>query len=119
MYGFLLYVIQQEQVLTELYSYIHQDPPPSDVAMTIEAHKYLEACNLLFEKGFLCHEKICRMDSPVLQNISSGFEYFSSWISTLLLEGIHLITRNNYLYSPLPPIPSKTRFPHPWKFFLE
>ena len=77
-------------MLTELYSYIHQDPPPADVATTIETHKihlYLEACNLIFERGFLCYKKICGMDSPVLDNIFSGFEYFSTWISMLLSEG--------------------------------
>ena len=50
----LFCVLQQKQVLTELYSYIHQDPEPSDVATTIETHKYLEACNLIFERQFLC-----------------------------------------------------------------
>ena len=74
-------------MLTELYSYIHQDPPSADVATTIETHKYLEACNLMFERGFLCQEKVCGVDSPVLKNISSGFEHFSTWISTLLSEG--------------------------------
>jgi len=57
------------------------------MATAIETHKYLEACNLIFEKGFLCHEKVDGMDSPVLNNISTGFEYFSQWISTLLSEG--------------------------------
>ena len=75
-------------MLTELYSYIHQDPPPANVATTIETHKYLEACNLIFERGFLCHEKVSGMDSPVLDNIFRGFEYFSTCISMLLSEGI-------------------------------
>ena len=70
--------MQQEEVLTELYSYIHQEPPPPNVASTIEAHKYLEACSLIFEKGFLCHDKICSMDSTVLQNISQGYKYFTT-----------------------------------------
>jgi len=83
----LFRALQQEQVLTELYSYIHQDPSPPDVATTIEAHRYLEACNLIFERGFLCHEKVTGMDSSVLKNISNGFDYFSSWISNLLSEG--------------------------------
>ena len=83
--------MQQEEVLTELYSYIHQEPPPPNVASTIEAHKYLEACSLIFEKGFLCHDKICSMDSTVLQNISQGYKYFTTWISTLLSEGTILV----------------------------
>lgn len=79
-------IMQQEQVLTELYSHIHQDPPPADVDATVETHKFLEACSLLFEKGFLSHEKVSSMDSTVLQSISSGYQYFTSWLSTLLSE---------------------------------
>ena len=45
--------MQQEEVLTELYSYIHQEPPPPNVASTIEAHKYLEAYSLIFENFFV------------------------------------------------------------------
>jgi len=71
--------IQQEEVLTELYSYTHQEPPPPNVATTIEAHKYLEACSLMFEKGFLCHDKICSMNSTVLQNIFQGYKYFTDF----------------------------------------
>ena len=55
----------------ELYSYTHQNPLPSDAESTTETLKYLEACNQLFEKGSLCYEKICDMDSSVLQNIST------------------------------------------------
>jgi len=77
-------------VLTELYSYIHQDPPPADVDTAVETHKFLEACNLIFEKGFLSHEKVTSMDSNVLQNISNGYQYFTSWLSTLLSEGTPL-----------------------------
>ena len=72
----------------KLYSYTHQNPLPSDAESTTETLKYLEACSQLFEKGFLCHEKICNMDSSVLQNISTGYKYFSEWLSTLLSEGI-------------------------------
>ena len=72
----------------ELYAYVHQDPPPADVETTRETMKYLEACNNLFEKGFLCHEKITSSDSTVLQNISNGYNYFTTWLSTLLSEGM-------------------------------
>ena len=82
------FYLQQEQVLTELYSHIHQDSPPADADTTAETHKFLEACNLLFEKGFLSHEKVSSMDSIVVQNISSGYQYFTSWLSALLSEGI-------------------------------
>ena len=74
----------------ELYSHIHQDPLPAGTDATAEAHKFLEACNLLFEKGFLSHEKVSTMDSMVLQSISSVYQYFTSWFSTLLSESILL-----------------------------
>ena len=66
--------LQQEQVLMELYSYTHQDPLPVDIAMTIETHQYLETCNRIFEKGFLCHEKICSLDLTVLQMATATFQ---------------------------------------------
>ena len=88
MCGLYFNSLQQEHVLMELYAYTHQSPLPTDAAATIETHQYLEACNQMFEKGFLCHHKICSLDSTVLQNISDGFNYFSAWLSTLLSEGI-------------------------------
>jgi len=91
-YKFVISIyLQQEQVLTELYSYIHQDPPPADVNTVVETHNFLEACNLLFEKGFLSHEKVTSVECNVLQNISKGYQYYTSWLSTLLTEG----TSNN------------------------
>ena len=71
----LMSYLQQEQVLTELYSHIHQDPPPADVEAVVETHRFLQACNLLFERGFLSHEKVNCMNSNVLQNISNGYQY--------------------------------------------
>ena len=53
----------------ELYAYVHQTPPPIDVAATSETLAYLEACNKLFEQGFLSHDRISNMDSQILRNI--------------------------------------------------
>ena len=39
----------------ELYAYIHQTPPPEDADVTSESLAYLEACNKLFERGFLTY----------------------------------------------------------------
>jgi len=78
---------QQEQVLSELYQHTHLEPPPADKASTSETLEYLQACNRLFEAGFLSHDKITSLDSPVLQSIDKGYEYFTSWLSTLLTEG--------------------------------
>ena len=47
----------------ELYAYIHQTPPQEDADVTSETLAYLEACNQLFERGFLSHERIRSNDS--------------------------------------------------------
>jgi len=41
----------------------------------------------LFEIGFLSHDKVASLDSPILKNIEDGCKYFTSWLSTLLEEG--------------------------------
>ena len=64
---------QQELVLSELHQYTTQVPEPEDVNSVKLTLQYLEACNRLFEKGFLSHEKICDTSSPVLDSISMGF----------------------------------------------
>ena len=56
---------QQEQILGELYWYIHQNPLPPDASSVSEALKYLEACSQLFEKRFLSHSKITSTNSKV------------------------------------------------------
>ena len=81
----LRYFLQQEQVLSKLYSYIHKEPPPADASSTSETLKYLQACHQLFETGFLSHKKIISLDSPVLQSIDKGYKYLTSWLSTLLM----------------------------------
>lgn len=37
-----------------------------------EVAKYLEACNLVFEKGLLSHRRVNNRWSPVLANIRHG-----------------------------------------------
>ena len=77
-------------MLGELVWYINQDPPPTDSRTASEVLAYLEACNLLFEKGFLSHDRIRSMDSQILKNTSKGYQYFSDWLSSLLCEGMVL-----------------------------
>jgi len=71
-----------------LFWYVNQLPAPPDSDTTNETLQYLQACHNLFEQGFLSHEKITDMESEVLKNISIGYEHFSSWLSTLLTEGM-------------------------------
>jgi len=77
----------QEQVLGELYCYTHQDPPPEDVSAAKETLLYLEACNLLFEQGFLSHDLVRSADAKVLTNINKGFSYFTEWLDSLFKIG--------------------------------
>ena len=62
--------MQQKDVLTKLYSYISSDPKPADMKCTL---KHLEACNLLFEKGFLSHNKVSSHKRQVLLNVKAGY----------------------------------------------
>ena len=82
---------QQEQVLGELFWYVNQYPPPDDASEVQETLAYLEACSLIFERGFLSHDRIRNLDSEILQNITKGYDYFSGWLTSILKEGTVLI----------------------------
>ena len=79
--------VQQEHVLTELYSYVDQNPPPSDAPSVKCTLKYLTACNQLFEQRFLSHKRVSSMEPEVLVNIEKGFHFFSEWLQSLTDEG--------------------------------
>ena len=77
---------QQTEVLRELYMYLHPGPGvpiPHDRESVQQTHNYLQACNLLFEQGFLAHTKIWDMTSPVLTNIWQGYDFFVQWYNAL------------------------------------
>jgi len=40
--------------------------------------KYLDACNLLFERGILSRRRINGIDSQVLTNIRNGMKFFET-----------------------------------------
>jgi len=71
-------------VLGELYWYVNQTPPPIDASEVSETLAYLKACSLLFEQGFLSHDRIRSMDCDIIKNITQGYEYFSGWLSSTL-----------------------------------
>ena len=78
---------QQEHVISELKEYTAATPPPpfaANVRLTIQ---YLEACNQLFERGILAHVRIWSGDSTILQNMEKGYNFFCSWLDSLLEEG--------------------------------
>ena len=80
-------VIQQENVLTELYSYVNQIPPPADAPSVKCTLKYLTACSQLFEQGFLSHKRVSIKEREVLVNIEKGFCFFSEWPQSIIDEG--------------------------------
>ena len=84
----------------ELHWYINQEPPPVDAGTATETLEYLEACNLLFERGFLSHDRVRSMNADVIQNISKGFSYFTEWLDSLLSEGTHTSALNVCTYLP-------------------
>ena len=80
--------MQQEQVLTELMMSTTGDPVPVDAPLVKCTLKYLSACNLLFERGILSHGKVTIKDKTILENMSTGYAFFSDWLKSLLDEGM-------------------------------
>ena len=82
-------IIQQTAVLRELQSYLDTDEchNRNDNQSVTQCLQYLQACNKLFENGFLSHELIRDMQSPVLLNIQEGFSFFSNWFESLEADG--------------------------------
>ena len=78
--------------MTELTSYVTRNPAPHDATSVKIVIRYLTACNQLFERGFLSHEKVSSRDSEVLGNIKMGYSFFSTWLKSLLDEGIIIVT---------------------------
>ncbi len=84
-------------------------PPPyaPNVALTV---KYLEACNKIFERGFLGNVRIWSGDSIILHNMEEGYRFFCAWIDGLLKKGKHTARMYSYTVicnnvTPPPPPP--------------
>ena len=69
--------LQQNEVIAKLSEYKESNPP--DAENVGKAFEYLDACRQLFERGVLSHEKITDEHSSVLQNMSSGYNFFVGW----------------------------------------
>ena len=70
--------------------YCNQTPPPEDSASAKLTLKFLEACNKIFERGLLSHDKVTSPDSHVVTNITEGFKFFSTWLDGIYAEGLIL-----------------------------
>ena len=73
-------MLQQDQVLSELQTYSQSVPEAKSTMTTLE---YLQACNNLFERGFLSHKKVATVDCEVLSNISKGLQFFQRWLDDI------------------------------------
>lgn len=72
--------------MSELFQYSNENCHQP----TRKTLNYLEACNSMFEKGFLSHEKITSMDSDTLKSIEKGYQFFTDWLSQITVEGIEI-----------------------------
>ena len=92
----VLCTLQQSYVLAELKKYL--DSNPADAAATLLTVQFLEALNEMFEEGFLSHKQIDSLSSPVLLKMSSGYQFFTAWLNSLLAEGEFLLLCAIYMY---------------------
>ena len=69
-------------------------PRPVGTSEAESTLKFLEACHLMFEKGFLSHDKVSLSNKKVLANIEEGYDFFCKWLDGIYHKGI-LITNFN------------------------
>ena len=48
-------------------------------AAAAKVSEFLEACNLLFERGLLSRQRVNSNSSQVLNNIRNGLKFFEMW----------------------------------------
>ena len=86
-----IFFLQQPEVLRELFTYLNQQygPPPHDFESVQQALQYLQACQHLFEKGFQSYDKIWGVDSNLLANIATGYNFL--WPGMMLWKVSKLI----------------------------
>lgn len=71
-----------------MYSYSHQIPAPRDSFSAQLTLSYLEACNKIFERGLLSHDKVTTSDCQVVLNIQEGYNFFTKWLDEILEKGV-------------------------------
>ena len=49
--------------------------------------KFLEACNLIFERGLLDKGGVNSTEHEILQNIDRGYNFFCTWLDTIITKG--------------------------------
>ena len=76
-----------KEVLSKLYRYSHQTPAPRDSLSAKLALSYLEACNKIFERGLLSHDKVASTDCQVVRNIHEGYQFYTKWLDQIYETG--------------------------------
>ena len=66
-------------MISALESHAESNPLPPDASSVKATAQYLQSCNLIFERGILSKKMIKAMNSPVIENIKDGFQYFVDW----------------------------------------
>ena len=84
-------IMQQPHVLAEMKEHLSTNDNDSHLCNTIQ---YLEACNKLFENGFLSHHKITLRDRSVIESLDEGFWFFIGWCDDAILNNV-VIERND------------------------
>ena len=74
-------------MLSELFLYVSENEEQAKADGYKNTLSYLEACNKIFENGFLSHKRIFDMDSEVLKSINDGYKFFTLWLDQILEAG--------------------------------
>lgn len=75
----LFCIVQQKYMISALRGFSESEPRPPDAASVNLTADYLDACNLIFERGILSRRMVQGVNSPVLENIKDGFQFFINW----------------------------------------
>ena len=71
--------------LAELKEHLSTHANDNHLSNTIQ---HLEACNKLFENGFLSHNKITSQDRSVIVSFDEGFWFFVGWCDDAILNNV-------------------------------
>ena len=72
-------------MLTELHTHTTTNAP--DVPSTKCTLQFLEACNLMFERGLLHHSGVISEQHEILTNIDKGYAFFCTWLTDVIEKG--------------------------------
>lgn len=64
-------------MISALRGYSESQPMLPDATSVKKTADYLEACNQIFERGILSRQRVKGMNSPVIENMKDGFQFFA------------------------------------------